>query len=356
MEWRPGTMRWARDIFHDALLQYGVVLDERHALDVRLDKVGNRVGVTRQTVLAGGYVNEQAIRAFAAEAATEHTGTDPTLLRAAVIAADTWDTFTSLPEDVRNYLIDHEAERIAATEHDLALTDGELGIQERGLLHYGYAQPAPVRRRLEHGSVIPIVSFQHRDAVREGGDLTADRAWGRPTFEWAYRHLLDEYRNRISQGAERLLWGWADLALVYAVVKRRDDSTIMRVLAGMATADQVIVVARVPEERLLPSSHALWDGLVLRGRYVPTDVDDAIRFVEQHGSCAVTRGAPPEPILESWHQHVFANGAWDDVRLQVCLDRIAATEITDIIEIPSLYRVLTTPAAAEPGIGVERLT
>lgn len=353
---RPGTMRWARDAFREALEQYGVALDERAALDRRLDKVARRVGVTRQTVLAGGYVNEHAIRAFAADAASEATGTDPTLLRASVIAARARTDFGELPKQVRNYLIDHEAERIAAVEHDHALTGAALGIAERGLLHYAYAEPDRVRRDLDHGTTVPIVSFQHRDAVQDGSDLVADRVWGRPTFEWAYQYLLDEYRGRGGPQCERLLWAWSDLALVHAVVNRRDDSTTMRLLAAMATNDQVIVIARVPADRLLLSSHALWDGLVLRGRYVPSSIEDAAAFYDQYGSCAITHGAPSEPIIDSWHDRVFSTGAWDDVRLQVCLDRIAPNEIADVVEIPSLYRAITKPAESEPGIGVERLS
>jgi len=113
------------------------------ALDARLEKVANRVGVPRQTALAGGYVDEQSIRAFAVQAAAEHTGTDPTLLCAAVTAADTWDGFESLAEEVRNYLIATNPNGSRPSNTTSCSLKGSSAFKSADFSPFACAQPAP---------------------------------------------------------------------------------------------------------------------------------------------------------------------------------------------------------------------
>jgi hypothetical protein len=132
-------------------------------------------------------------------------------------------------------------------------------------------------------------------------------------------------------------------------------------LAGIGEPEAAAVVARVPKERCLFSSHIVWDGLVLRGRYIPTDVEDALCFHAAHGSTRLDEDDPGtevgHAIVDSWLERFFWAPADRscDVRLQVCVDRIDPDEIIQVVDIDP-RRAAATPWMIDPGVDPGPLT
>ena len=108
----------------------------------------------------------------------------------------------------------------------------------------------------------------------------------------------------------------------------------------------------------MATSHVLWDAAVLRGRYLPIDIDDAAAFHDRYGSCRLDDdhdSTISTAVIDSWIDRLLlAPSDWRDVRLQVCIDRIDPEEIVDVLD--PAYTALARPGwMPEPGVGPQRL-
>ena len=332
----PGTMTWARRVFAEEMASLGVVCDERAALDAELDSLAMFHGVSRRYLLST-YVEEPTIRLFARRAGAAATGLDAGLLLARARLGEDHPEAADWPEEVRNYLIDHLAARQGALEYAQATTGGRLGIEETGLLRFRYTDPSGLASALDPGTgSVLVLTIQHPDVLGPGRALRADPSWGRPLFEWAYGLMEDSYRNSTGIDAGRLIWAWADLATVLAVQRPElaVDGAIDSFGAANGNPKAVAVLARVPAERCLLTSHLLFDGFVLRGRYAAVDFDDAMAVHRRFGRCKLDPSDPADPIrdtvIRSWVDRLLVGADRADVRLQVCLDRIEPDEIVAV--------------------------
>lgn len=336
-----GSLRRARQLFSEELTRLEVTLDERAALDCLLDEMADQFDISRQT-LVRGYLGEEAVRELARRAAAEATGSDASLHAASERVAQEHPESADWPLLVRNYLVDHYAVRSGADRLAQVFLGEGAGVEERGLLRFGYCLPHRVAEALScvADDTVAVVSAQHRSLVSPGLPLVADRGWGRPQFEWAYELVASAYRRRTGIGCDRLVWAWADSAMVTAAHWPHLGAAQARnMLAGIGGPGAVAVVARVPVERCLFSSHIVWDGLLLRGRYIPTDIEDALRFHVAHGSTQMgddnRESVVGDAIVESWLERFFSTPADRacDFRLQVCVDRVDPEEIVEVIDI-----------------------
>ncbi len=101
----------------------------------------------------------------------------------------------------------------------------------------------------------------------------------------------------------------------------------------------MLVLARLPIERCLFSAFGLWDRFVLRGRYVPTDLADAVDFYHRHPSLDDSKDmkVARDEVLTSWSTRVFQSPPCSNIeRLQICVDRIEPHEIVALSEIESV--------------------
>ncbi|MHB1445946.1 MAG: hypothetical protein ACYCTI_01285 [Acidimicrobiales bacterium] len=333
----PGTITWARQVFAEEMTALGVVCDERAALDGELDALAVFHGISRR-YLVQTYLEESTIRAFARRAATAATGLDPGLLVARAGLDEDYPEAAGWPEEIRNYLIDHRAAHQGAVEYAQATTGGRLGIEETGLLRFRYTDPSGLASALDPGGgSVAVLTIQHPDVLVPGRALRADPAWGRPIFEWAYRLMEDSYRNSTGIDAARLIWAWADLATVAAA--QRPELAVAGAIDSFGAAngnpEAVAVLARVPVERCLFTSHLLFDGFVLRGRYAASDIEDALGVHRRFGRTHLDPSDPADPIrdtvIASWVERLLGGADRADVRLQVCLDRIEPDEILSVV-------------------------
>lgn len=358
-----GSLRRARQLFSEELTRPGVILDERAALDCLLDEMADQFDISRQT-LVRGYLAEETVRELARRAAGEATGWDASLHAASQQVAQEHPDSTDWPPLVRNYLVDHYAVRSGGDKLAQLFLGEASGVEERGLLRFRYRLPNPVAEALSCGAdgKVAVVSAQHRSLVNPQVPLLADRGWGRPQFEWAYELVSAAYRRQTGIGCDRLVWAWADSAMVTAAHWPHLGSAQARdMLAGIGGPGAVGVVARVPVERCLFSSHIIWDSLVLRGRYIPTDIDDALRFHAAHGSTQMDKNnrksVVGDAIVQSWLERFFSTPGDRacDFRLQVCVDRIDPEEIVEVIDIE---RNRSVPARwmISPGVDPSPLT
>jgi len=237
-----------------------------------------------------------------------------------------------------------------------------LGVEPLALLRFRYLDTTGLVDELGYGAddLVPIVTIQHRDLLERPGPLRADRHWGRPRFEWAYQIVHDHYLKRRPAAGERLLWAWADLPTVLSA-HRPDLATpdALSELAAVAPRHAVIVAARVPLSRCLFTSHVLFDALMLRGRYLPEGIDDALDLHRRLGRCHLDRLDPDDAlhdaIVNSWTQRLFnARHHWLDVRLQACVDRVERHEIISVTPL-STHRPPRPDTAAGDGIEPEPL-
>ncbi len=325
----------------------GVVCDERAALDAELDSMATLHGVSRRYVVT--YLQEPTVRLIARRAATAATGLDAGLLSAASRLDEEHPEAADWPGEVRNYLIDHLAAHQGALEYAEATTGGRLGIEETGLLRFRYTDPSGLAGARDPGpDSVLVLTIQHPDALARGRVLRADPAWGRPIFEWAYRLMEDAYRNSTGIQAGRLIWAWADLATVAAA--ERPELAVAGAIdqfgAANGNPEAVAVLARVPAERCLFSSHLLFDGFVLRGRYAASDIEDALGVHRRFGRTHLDPSDPADPIrdtvIASWVERVLGGADRAEVRLQVCLDRIEADEIVAVVPLNLGARPATT--------------
>ncbi|MDQ6948197.1 MAG: hypothetical protein M3256_18500, partial [Actinomycetota bacterium] len=312
----PGTMRWARQVFADELDRLEVVCEDLRVLDGRLDAMAERVGTSR-AYLIRTYLTEDAVRSLARQVSTELTGRDVSLLQAARTVDHDFPAERAWPEEIRNYLIDHvSAGADAATYANKFVGDGlggeGLGVEDLGLFRYRYRDPSNLIGQLGYGinDLVPVVTLQHRDLLDSRTGLRADPQWGRPRFEWAYQLVRAAYAKRTGVACDRMLWAWADLPTCLSA--DRPDLAApgsLTQLSGVAPRDGVAVAARVPASRCLFTSHLLFDGLMLRGRYVPTDIDDALEVHRRFGTCHVdgrtSDKALQEVVIESWVQRLL---------------------------------------------------
>jgi len=333
----PGTITWARQVFAEEMASMGVVCDERAALDAELDSLAVFHGVSRRHLVAY-YIDEPMIRQIARRAATMITGLDAGLLLARAGLDEEYPEAAHWPEEVRNYLIDHLAAHQGALEYAEATTGGRLGVEETGLLRFRYTDPSGLASALDPGpDSVLVLTIQHPDVLVPGRALRADPAWGRPIFEWAYRLMEDSYRNSTGIDARRLIWAWADLATVAAA--QRPELAVAGAIDQFGAANgnpkAVAVLALVPVERCLFTSHLLFDGFVLRGRYAASDIDDALAVHHRFGRCHLDPSDPADPIrdtvIASWVERLLVGADRADVRLQVCLDRIEPEEIVAVV-------------------------
>lgn len=358
-----GSLRRARQLFSEELTRLEVTLDDRGALDCLLDEMADRFDISRQT-LVRGYLGEETVRELARRAAAEATGWDASLHEASQQVAQEHPDSVDWPPLVRNYLVDHYAVRSGGDKLAQVFLGGASGVEERGLLRYSYRLPDQVADALScvADGTVAVVSAQHRSLVDPRAPLLADRGWGRPQFEWAYELMASAYRRLTGIGCDRLVWAWADSAMVTAAHWPHLGAAQAReMLAGIGGPGAVAVVARVPVERCLFSSHIVWDGLVLRGRYIPTDIEDALRFHAAHGSTQMDHdhgeSMVGDAIVQSWVERFFSTPAdrTSDCRLQVCVDRICPEEIVGVIDIERDWSV---PARwmISPGVDPRPLT
>ncbi len=358
-----GSLRRARQLFSEELTRLGVSLDELAALDCLLDEMADQFDISRQT-LVRGYLGEETVRELARRAAAEATSWDASLHAASQRVAQEHPDSADWPPLVRNYLVDHYAVRSGGEKLAGVFLGEGAGVEERGLFRFGYRLPDRVAEALGclADATVAVVSAQHRSLVRPGLTLVADRGWGRPQFEWAYELMASAYRRQTGIGCDRLVWAWADSAMVTAAHCPHLGAAQARdMLAGIGGLGAVAVVARVPVERCLFSSHIIWDGLVLRGRYIPTDIDDALRFHAAHGSTQMgndnRESVLGDAIVESWAERFFSMPADRacDFRLQVCLDRIDPEEIVEVVDIER-SRAVPARWMISPGVDPSPLT
>lgn len=357
-----GSLRRARQLFSEELTRLEVTLDERAALDCLLDEMADQFDISRQT-LVRGYLGEETVRELARRAVAEATGWDASLHAALQRVAQERPDSAEWPSLVRNYLVDHYAVRSGGDKLAQVFLGADSGVEERGLLRFGYRLPNQVAEALScvPDGTVAVVSAQHRSLMNPRGPLVADRRWGRQQFEWAYELMTSAYRRQTGRGCDRLLWAWADSAMVTAAHWPHLGAQARDMLAGIGGPGTVAVVARVPVERCLFSSHVIWDGLVLRGRYIPTDIDDALRFHAAHGSTQMGsdngESVVGDAIVDSWVERFFSTPADRacDFRLQVCVDQIEPEEIVEVIDIE---RSRSAPAQwmISPGVDPSPLT
>ncbi|MHB1533187.1 MAG: hypothetical protein ACYC1D_00975 [Acidimicrobiales bacterium] len=309
---RVGTLRRARQLFSEELTQLEVTPDERAALDCLLDKMADQFDTSRQT-LVSGYLGEETVRELARRAAAEATGWDASLHAASQRVAQEHPDSADWPPLVRNYLVDHYAVRSGGDKLAQLFLGGSSGVEERGLLGFSYRLPDQVADALScvADGTVAVVSAQHRSLVNPRVPLLADRGWGRPQFEWAHELMASAYRRLTGIGCNRLVWAWADSAMVTAAHWPQLGAARAReMLAGIGGPGAVAVVAMVPAERCLFSSHIVWDGLLLRGRYIPTDIEDALRFHAAHGSTQIDNdnreSMVGDAIVQSWVERFFS--------------------------------------------------
>jgi hypothetical protein len=173
--------------------------------------------------------------------------------------------------------------------------------------------------------------------------------------------MASAYRRRTGIGCDRLVWAWADSAMVTAAhLPHLGAAQARDMLAGIGGPGTVAVVVRVRVERCLFSSHISWDGLVLRGRYIPTDIDDALRFHAAHGSTQMDNdnreSVVGDAIVQSWVERFLAHADWAcDFRLQVSVDRIEPEEIVEVIDIER-NRSVPARLMISPGVDPSPLT
>jgi len=358
----PGTLGWARQVFADELDRLGVACDSRIVLDEHLDDLAARVGVSR-AYLVRTYLTDEAIRSIARQVAATGTDRDIDLLEAAATVAAEHPETAAWPDEVRDYLIDDVATGTAAARYASVFTAGRVGVEHLGLLRYRDLDPTGLADQLGYGTdgLVPVVTIQHRDLLGQIGPLRADPRWGRPRFEWAYQIIGAHYAQQHEQPGGRPLWAWADLPTVICA-HRPDLATpdAQAQLAAVSPCNTVVVAARVPIERCLFTSHVLFDALMLRGRYIPADLDDAHAMHQRHGRCQLDRLDPDDPghqaIIASWTQRILlAPHDWLDVRLQACIDRIEPDEIISVTPLPAT----TPPPSDNPsqdGVEPELLT
>lgn len=336
-----GTLRRARQFFAAELTRLDVALDERAALDALLDEMADQIGVARST-LVRSYLSEDGVMGMARQAATEATGWDPALHVARQLVMTEHPEAAGWPDSVRNYLIDHISTRMSSQAMARSCLGDLAAVEEVGLLRFRYRlQPDDLADGLgpdRADATIPVVTVQHRELVDRPGPLRADSGWGHPGFEWAYELMHATYRHRTGVECDRLVWAWADV-VINAAAHGADVAgpDAQDLLAAIADPGMVIVAARVPVDRCLATSYVLWDGAVLRGRYIPLDIDDALRFHAHHGSCLLDddhESTLSTAVIHSWVDRLFpARPDWSDVRLQVCVDRIEPDEIVDVLDV-----------------------
>ena len=356
-------MRRARQLFSEELTQLEVTLDERAALDCLLAEMADQFDISRQT-LVRGYLGEATVRELARRAAAEATGWDASLHAASHRVAQEHPESADWPPLVRNYLVDHYAVLSGGDKLAQVFLGGASGVEERGLLRFSYRLPDQVAEALGcvTDGTVAVVSAQHRSLVNPRAPLLADRGWGRPQFEWAYGLMASAYRRLTGIGCDRLVWAWADSAMVTAAHWPHLGAAQARnMLAGIGGPGAVAVVAGVPVERCLFSSHIVWDGLVLRGRYIPTDIEDALRFHAAHGSTQIDNdnreSTVGDAIVQSWVERLFStpDDRACDFRLQVCVDRIDPGEIVGVIDIEP-NRSVAARWMISPGVDPSPLT
>jgi hypothetical protein len=366
----PGTTRWARQIFAQELDRLGVACDAR-ALDDRLDEIAERMWVSRTQVIRS-YLTAANLRSIAQQVAMAVTGRDISVLEAAVVVAEAHPEAREWPQAVRDYLIDHVSADDAAASYVESFGARGVNVEDLGLFRFRYRDYFDLVGELGYGAggAVPVVSIQHPDLVARRGPLRADAGWGRPHFEWAYKFVHACYGAQSGGPCPRLLWAWADLPT--CVAAHRPDLVApgaLAQLAPVAVAGSVAVAAMVPIERCVFTSHVLFDGLMLRGRYIPSDIDDALDMHRRFGRCALPSDAAPdkelyEAISDSWvHRLFLAPHDWRDVRLQVCVDRIERDEIVSVTPLgggmlqgggmPAAMLGGTFEAALEPPPGIE---
>lgn len=358
-----GSLRRARLLFSEELARLDVTLDERAALDGLLDEMTDQFGVSRQS-LVRSYLFEETVWEMARRAAAEATGWHASLHAARQLVAQEHPESSRWPVLVRNYMIDHYALRSGAETLARAFFGEGAEVEELGLFRFGYRLPDRVGEAVGSTAdgTVAVVSAQHRSLVERGVPLRADPGWGRPEFEWAYELILSAYRRRTGVACDRLVWAWADTAMAAAAhVPDLAGAEVQEMLAGIGGPGSVAVVARVPVERCLFSSHIVWDSLVLRGRYIPTDIEDALSFHATHGPTRMdeddNRSVAGDAIVESWVKRFFWAPADRscDVRLQVCVDRIEPAEIVEVIDIDR-HRSVPAPWVIDPGVAPRPLT
>lgn len=261
-------------------------------------------------------------------------------------------------------MIDHHAARFGAAILAGMFFGEEAEVEDKGLFRFGYRHPASVAEAISSSTdgTVAVVSVQHRSLVKPAMPLVADAGWGRAEFEWAYELMLSVYQRRTGIDCDRLVWAWADSAMTSAAhCPHLVGAGARDLLAGIGGPEAVAVVARVPVERCLFSSHIIWDALVLRGRYIPTDIEDALCFHAAHGSTRIDgddpRSVAGDAIVDSWLERFFYAPADRscDVRLQVCVDRIDPQEIVEVVDIDR-HRAGPSWWMIDPGVDPRPLT
>ena len=114
------------------------------------------------------------------------------------------------------------------------------------------------------------------------------------------------------------------------------------------------------------TSHFLWDGFVLRGRYVPSSVDDAINFYDRHGTLHFQgierRSDDPQlvdEVLASWHDRVF-NAAYtgSELKLQATvtrIERVAVVAELNPVDIDPVRLLTNSVGLDDPDLAPRRL-
>lgn len=346
-------MRRAREVFARELARLGVSLPERPALDGLLNELATRARVSRPYFVRT-FLTEETVVKLAWRAVTERTGQRPELHLARQAIKDRFPDAVEWPEPVRNLLVEHIALRGDAEDMAEALL-GHRRIEEVGSpLQFRYEDDGLASWRAtdsDDGS-LTVVTVQSCELMNHPGPLQPDPAWGYPEFEWAYPLMEAAYRRQTGSSCRRVLWAWADPAV--AMAAQRPDlctSGAPDDLLALARPGSVIVVARVPVERCLLTSHVLWDAVVLRGRYLPVSFEDAVAFFHRYGTLTLPDDADDrlfDAISASWVTRFLSAGTHPmDFMLQACVDEIRTVEIVSVLEPDPLALPLGPLAAGE---------
>lgn len=254
---------------------------------------------------------------------------------------------------VRSLADDADRLAIAAMRFSVAMLSDAVVVHDGPVFGgHRWSLPEGLLDRLTYADTVPFVSVQHPAVLAGQGPVVADPDWGRPSFEWGYKLVRDLYATRKPAAAARMLWIWTDPvncapwhAPELAALNARELFA-----AGSARPGDVVIIGRVPVERLLLSSKNAWDFALLRGAYCATDAADMAAFHERYGGVQLTtvgRDGRAE-IQRSWGQLFSQRSDWRTVTGQACIDRIERDEILSVTPVCELS--LDALADDEPGI------
>ena len=346
------------------LEELGVVVpDAKARVRQWLDERAERMMHQRRSFVAGGYVTRTLAERLGMWLAQEATGLQVDLLRARTNLRRSWPSFGGLPAEVQGLAIDVEAERLRSADWHALVAAGEPIAAQLGVWRY---RSLPPDERPGEGE-IDVVTVQDRALLERGGAaVVANTAWGRPPFEWAYEVMATVHRAKTGQ-AGRLLWVWADPWLVRtARMPTQSTARARSAIADLASSpSQRLLVVRLPRSSITMSAHFLWDGFVLRGRYAPRSIDDAVDFHARHGTLRLAvidgRGSQLfEEIVTSWVETVFAaNYIGTELRLQATVTRIESSSMIaelDPRSIAPLRPWSSSSVDEDPDLVPQRLT